>query len=114
MTVTSPSHAPSTLNQGIAERFRQAAELLAQQGGNPYRIAAYRRAAGALEELTESAADLLDREGTPGLQALPGIGGTLAAAIREMVTTGRWAQLERLRRARWRIVGLTGAGRWLS
>lgn len=97
MTPSIPSRAPFTLNQQIAERLRQAADLMVQQGGNPYRIAAYRRAAGTLEELTENVAELFDREGTQGLQALPGIGGTLAAAIREMVTTGRWAQLERLR-----------------
>ena len=35
--------------------------------------------------------------GLPGLEALPNIGRGIAAALLEMVRTGRWTQLERLR-----------------
>ncbi len=42
-------------------------------------------------------ADILQQEGNKGLEALPGIGRGIATAIAEIVTTGHWAQLERLR-----------------
>jgi len=41
--------------------------------------------------------EILQRDGNKGLEALPGIGRGIATAIAEIVTTGRWAQLERLR-----------------
>jgi len=39
----------------------------------------------------------LDRGGIEALEQIPGIGRGLAAALAEMVRTGRWAYLERLR-----------------
>jgi putative hydrolase len=85
------------LNERIAERLREAADLLDQQDANPFRTAAYRRAADTLISLDESIAGLLARAGVDGLTELPGIGRSLAAAIAEMAHTGRWRQLERLR-----------------
>jgi len=89
----------SVLNHQIAERLREMAELLEQQRANPFRLAAYRRAAETIAGLREEVAALLEREGIKGLDALPGIGPVLAQAIAQMVRTGRWAQLERLRGA---------------
>jgi putative hydrolase len=89
----------SFLNQRVAERLREAAELLEQQQANPFRVSAYRRAAQTVAGLDEDVAALLEREGIEGLDALPGIGSVLAQAIAQMVRTGRWAQLERLRGA---------------
>ncbi len=86
-------------NQNIAARLREAADLLDQQGANPFRVNAYRRAARTVDGLTEDATALFAREGLDGLIALPGIGRSLAAAIAEMVRTGSWAQLQRLRGA---------------
>lgn len=86
-------------NNAIADRLREAAELLEQQGADRFRVGAYRRAAATVAGLREDASTVLDREGRAGLEALPGIGRSLAAAIAEMATTGRWAQLERLRGA---------------
>ena len=88
-----------SLNQHVAERLREAAELLEQQQANPFRVGAYRRAAETVAGLDEDVAALLEREGIEGLDALPGIGSVLAQAIAQMVRTGRWAQLERLRGA---------------
>jgi DNA polymerase (family X) len=85
------------LNQQVAERLREAAELLEQQQANPFRVSAYRRAAATVAGLGEDVAALLERGGIEGLDALPGIGPVLARAITQMVRTGRWAQLERLR-----------------
>ena len=88
---------PRTTNAGYAERLREAAALLEEQGANAFRVAAYRRAADTLVRLPEDVGALVEREGSEGLEALPGIGRSIAAAIVEMWRTGRWAQLERLR-----------------
>jgi len=87
----------SRLNERIAERLREAADLLDQQHANPFRTAAYRRAADTLVSLEDDIALRLARSGIDGLVDLPGIGRSLAAAIAEMAHTGRWRQLERLR-----------------
>jgi len=84
-------------NESIADRLREVADLLAQQGANPFRVRAYRRAADFTADLDRNVADIVAEEGRAGLTALPNIGPSLAAAIDEMVVTGRWAQLERLR-----------------
>jgi putative hydrolase len=88
-----------SLNQEIAAKFREAADLLQHQGANPFRIGAYRRAADTLSGLAEGVDGILDRAGAEGLIALPGIGRSLASAIEELVRTGRWIQLERLQGA---------------
>lgn len=84
-------------NQLIADRLRQAAALLEEQGANPFRVRAYRTAADTVAGLDEDVALLLGRDGQQALDALPGIGPSLAAAIAEMARTGRWAMLERLK-----------------
>lgn len=86
-------------NRDIAAKLREAADLLEQQGANPFRVNAYRMAGRTVAGLPEQAAVLFDREGLDGLTALPGIGRSLAAAIAEMLRTGNWVQLQRLRGA---------------
>jgi Holliday junction resolvasome RuvABC DNA-binding subunit len=81
-----------------ADRLREAADLLQAQGANPYRVAAYRKAADSITGLDHAAiVDLVDREGIDGLDRLPHVGRGIATAIVEMVRTGHWSQLERLR-----------------
>jgi len=84
-------------NRWVAARLREASELLAQQGANPFRAGAYARAATTLDESDRDIAEILDAEGVEGLTALPHVGRSIASAIAEMVHTGRWVQLERLR-----------------
>ena len=84
-------------NRVIAERLREVAMLLEQQNANRYRVRAYCNAADALESLTENVGLILETEGYKGLVALPGVGPQIAGAIAEMLRTGRWMQLERLR-----------------
>jgi len=84
------------LNTGIADRLRFMADLREQQGDNGFRVRAYREAAGTLETLDEGIDAILAATGRAGLVALPHIGEGIAAAIIEMLTTGRWAQLDRL------------------
>lgn len=88
-----------TTNRDIVARLREAADLLEQQDANPFRVNAYRTAARTVAGLPEDAAALFAREGLDGLIALPGIGRSLAAAVAEMIRTGSWVQLQRLRGA---------------
>lgn len=85
-----------TTNADIGMKLREMADLLDAQGADRYRAAAYRRAAVTIETLDESVSDIASREGLPGLDALPAIGRGIAAAISEMVSTGRWSALDRL------------------
>jgi putative hydrolase len=89
----------TTINQLVADKLREAADLLEQQQANPFRVRAYRRAADTLVDLKDNIQTLSEREGLKGLEALPGIGEGIARAIYEIVASGRWAQLERLRGA---------------
>ena len=84
-------------NQDIAERLREVAELLQAQGANPFRVGAYRKAASEIESLDRGLRSIFDAEGIAGLEALPRIGRGIASAIVEMLVTGSWTQLERLR-----------------
>jgi putative hydrolase len=87
----------SASNQKIADKLRELADLLEQQGANPFRVGAYRRATETVAAHKEELTGVLQRDGLEGLIALPGIGRSIASAIREMIQTGRWVQLERLR-----------------
>lgn len=85
------------LNRRIAGKLEEAAELLERQAANPFRVGAYRRAADTVAGLERDLGQIAEQEGLDGLIALPTIGKGIAAAIWEMVHTGRWSQLERLR-----------------
>jgi hypothetical protein len=85
------------LNQQIAMKLAQAADLLEQQGANPFRVSAYRRASDTVSRLARDIGELAQAEGTAGLVELPGIGAGIAAAIQELLDTGGWVQLDRLR-----------------
>lgn len=86
-------------NSVLAGNLREYADLLRQQGAETFRVAAYDRAAGLIEALDRPVERIFADEGRDGLTALPGVGRSIAAALAEMLTTGRWAQLERLRGA---------------
>ena len=85
------------LNETIAGKLREMADVLEQQQADGFRVAAYRRAAATVETLTSSIEDIAHADGLSGLMALPAIGRGIALAIMEMLSTGRWSQLERLR-----------------
>lgn len=84
-------------NRWIAARLHDASGLLEQQGANPFRVNAYYRAAETLEALDTDVRLIHANEGAAGLIALPNIGRSIATAIVEILQTGRWLQLERLR-----------------
>lgn len=85
------------LNYEFAGKLEEAADLLTEQGANPFRVRAYRRAAQTLRRLREPVTAILAAEGVEGLERLPGIGVRFARAIREAVRLGYFPMLERLR-----------------
>ena len=93
-----PTVAPSPDNAAVADLLREMAALLQAQGeDNPFRVAAYRHAADTVAALPDSVRALFERDGVAGLDALPTVGPGIAAAIAEIVQTGHWSRLERLR-----------------
>lgn len=84
-------------NLAIAEKLQEIADLLEQQNANPFRVSAYRRAARTVSAHDEEISVLAECEGFEGLVDLPAVGHSIALAIQEMLATGRWMQLERLR-----------------
>ena len=91
------SSAGKTLNLRIARRLEEVAQILEAQGGNPFRVQAYRHAAETLRRLPRPAEEILRQEGEPGLRKLPGIGERLARSIATLLITGRLPMLDRLR-----------------
>ncbi|KHF25846.1 helix-hairpin-helix domain-containing protein [Solemya velum gill symbiont] len=87
----------NSINHDVATKLREVADILEQQGANPFRIRAYRRAAETVTHLEADLPDLLEQGGIDALIELPNIGRGIATAIAEILATGRWAQLERLR-----------------
>lgn len=81
----------------IAEHFRTAAALLEAQDASPFRVRAYRQGAATLSQLDRPVEAIYAEAGREGLEALPNIGSALANAIVELVETGRWRFLERLK-----------------
>jgi DNA polymerase (family 10) len=77
--------------------FREMADLLELQGGDRFRIRAYRGAARSVEAESESVLARVTR-GRKALLGIGGIGPALAAVIEEIATTGRFPALERARR----------------
>lgn len=93
-----PSAGPAARqNEAITARLREAAQVLEQQRANPFRIRAFRRAADTIEGLPDDIGELVARGGPEALRGLPGIGPGIAAAVHEILATGRWGMLERLR-----------------
>ena len=85
------------LNLRIARRLEEVAQLLREQGANPFRVQAYLNAAETLKHLPYSVAGVMKREGEEGLQKLPGIGKSLARSIATVALTGHLPMLHRLR-----------------
>lgn len=79
-------------NSDIAAAFRRLADLLEIEGGNQFRVRAYRNAAATVEGLPRDAARMLN-EGED-LSELPGIGEDLAGKIETLIETGKLPLLE--------------------
>ncbi|MFW6146456.1 MAG: helix-hairpin-helix domain-containing protein [Planctomycetota bacterium] len=86
-------------NKRIAGLLEQVADLLERRegNGNEFRVRSYRRAAESVRGADRPVAAILDERGLAGLEDLPGVGQKLAGSIREIVHTGRFGLLERLK-----------------
>ncbi len=82
-------------NAEIADRLATLAQLLSAQKENPYKVKAYQRAANSIRNLSDSVHELVQSEAD--LTAYTGIGRAIDSAIREIVSTGTFATLEKLR-----------------
>jgi hypothetical protein len=85
------------VNEQIAGRLEEAAYLLRDQGADPFRVAAYVRAASSIRFMREPLDDFFRQRGLEGLKELPHVGESIARAIRELLTHGRLPMLDRLR-----------------
>jgi hypothetical protein len=88
-----------SMNRHIADRLEEAAWLLRDQGADPFRVNAYLRAAATVRRWPEPLNRVFRDRGLDGLEELPGVGPSIARAIRELVTHGRLPMLDRLRGA---------------
>ena len=82
-------------NPEIARLFNEIADFLEVKDENPFRIRAYRRAAQAVEGLSEDIVAIADRR---ALLDVPGIGKDLAGKIQEYLSSGKVEYLEDLRK----------------
>jgi len=80
-------------NRVIAQRFALIADMLEVKGESIFRINAYRRAARAMEALTEDVAAVAERG---ALTEIPGIGTATADKIEEFLKTGTMKAYEEL------------------
>ena len=71
--------------------------LLESQGANPFRAAAYRKAAETLRAWPVPVHEIAHAAGVAGLMELPTVGRSLAHSIEHFVRSGRLPMLERLR-----------------
>ena len=91
------SRSRTSENARIAMQLQEAADLLDAQGDNPYRIQAYRRAVKTIAGMQQPLREIFENQGCAGLEALPGIGHGIAAALVEWLVTGAWNRIQRLR-----------------
>ena len=82
-------------NSEIAQVFERIAGLLSLTEESAFTIRAYQRAARAIEHLPTELSQMVSEESD--LRQIPGIGETISAKIRELVTTGRLTYMEELR-----------------
>jgi putative hydrolase len=94
---TTSTHGQINVNHLVADRLLEAAQILSKKRANQFRVRAYRSAAKTVENLNVSLVDIIERDGVLGLIKLPYIGKSIAYSIYELVATGRWKLLERLR-----------------
>jgi DNA polymerase (family X) len=88
---------PINVNEDIAGRLDEVAQILAEQGANRFRVQAYHQAAAVLRGLGRPVSEIFAEEGLAGLEQLPGVGTSIARAIRDLLQHGRLAMLDRLR-----------------
>ena len=83
-------------NQQLAKRFYQLSALMEIRGDDPFRLRSYRNAAEAIETWPTPMSEIFKKEGTAGLQSIPGVGKAIAAKIVDLLNRGTFDAWERL------------------
>lgn len=86
-----------TENLFIAEKLRELGDLLEQQEASQFRVKAYHDAASFIAAMSQPISETYHKSGKQGLVDLPTIGVSIAAAVAEILESGRLGSLERLR-----------------
>jgi len=81
-------------NKGIADTFKEIADILDILGENPFRVRSYRNAARTIEDMSQNIESMVKTG--KNLEEIPGIGKSIAEKIKEIVATGKCHFLEEL------------------
>ena len=84
-----------TINKKITQSLNEIADLL-EIRGTPFKPAAYRKAAKALENLKEDIADIYRKQDIKGIKEIPGVGESISKKIVEYLKKNRIKYLIRL------------------
>lgn len=99
-------------NKGLAETFYETAELMEINGDDAFRVRSYRRAAEAIEALSEQVSDLM--ADPKRLLEVPGIGKGMVAHLQQMFRDGhlqmRTELLEKYRPSMLQLLKIQGLG----
>lgn len=85
-------------NKKIAELLEEIADMLDLEEDKFFEVRAYRKGAQTIGTLQEDVGDILKKGGVEALQELPGIGKSIANAIKEYVETGKIKKYEGLKK----------------
>jgi hypothetical protein len=80
-------------NETIARKLNEYAIYLEGEEPNVYRVRAYRHGADAVRALNVPAKNIVEKLGRSGLEAVPGIGKSIAYTIEALVKTGEFRTL---------------------
>jgi DNA polymerase (family X) len=99
-------------NRGVANTLYETADLMEIRGDDPFRIRSYRRAAEAIEGLSQPLSELVSE--TKKLLEIPGIGKGMAANIQEIFREGKLTQhtelLQKYRPSMLELLKIQGLG----
>ena len=84
-------------NKEIAKIFAEVGEYLAMDDV-PFKPRAYEKAAETVGYLEEEVADIYKKNGLRGLEAIPGVGASIALKMEELIKTGRLKYYEALKK----------------
>jgi len=97
-------------NKAIANIFYETADLMKVANADPFRIRSYERAAEALEGWPQQVSTMAEKE----LLEIPGIGKSMAANIRQLMTTGKLSMheemLQKFRPSMLELLKISGLG----
>ncbi len=85
-------------NQEITAIFFEIADILEMQNVQ-WKPRAYRKAAMAIESLSEPIEDVYKKGGKKALEAIPGVGENIAKKIEEIIKTGKLHYFEKLKKS---------------